>query len=65
MPQYNVGHLERVSHIDDEAARLVEQALVIDSGGEERQALRLRMQRTRDTVGKLKRFETVIAQRPR
>ncbi len=42
----------------DEAARLVEQALAIDSGGEERQALRLRMQRTRDTVGKLKRFES-------
>ena len=42
----------------DEAARLVEQALAIDSAGEERQALRLRMQRTRDTVDKLERFES-------
>lgn len=42
----------------EEAARQAEQALAIDSADENRQRLRLRTQRTRDTVAKLKRFES-------
>jgi tetratricopeptide (TPR) repeat protein len=42
----------------EEAVRQVEQALAIDSTDEKRQRLRLLTQRTRDTVGKLKRYES-------
>ncbi|HEY1374310.1 MAG TPA: hypothetical protein VGH50_17695, partial [Candidatus Binatia bacterium] len=42
----------------DEAARLAEQALAVDSANEKRQALRIRTQRSRDIVGKMKRYES-------
>ncbi len=42
----------------EEALRLLEQALAIDSANERRQALRLLAQQTHDTVKKLKRFES-------
>lgn len=42
----------------EEAVRLIEQALAIDSTNEQRQALRLLAQRTRDTVKHFKRFES-------
>ncbi|HEY1371011.1 MAG TPA: tetratricopeptide repeat protein [Candidatus Binatia bacterium] len=42
----------------DEAARLAEQALAGDSANERRQALRIRTQRSRDIVGKMKRYES-------
>jgi len=42
----------------EEALRFLEQALAYDSANEKRQALRLLTQRTRDTVQKLKRFES-------
>ena len=41
-----------------EAFQFAEKALAIESASEERQALRLLAQQTRDTVGKLKRFES-------
>ena len=42
----------------EEALHFVEQALAVDSANERRQALRLLTQQTRDTVKKLKRFES-------
>ena len=42
----------------EEALRLIEQALAIDSANERRQALRLLAQQSRDAVKKLKRFES-------
>jgi tetratricopeptide (TPR) repeat protein len=42
----------------DEAARQAEQALAVDSTDEKRQALRIRTQRSRDVVSKLKRYES-------
>lgn len=42
----------------EEALRLLEQALAIESANERRQALRLLAQQTHDTVKKLKRFES-------
>lgn len=42
----------------EEALRLLEQALAVDSANERRQALRLLTQQTQDTVKKLKRFES-------
>lgn len=42
----------------DDAARRIEEALALDARDEKRQAARVRMQRTRDTVAKLKRFES-------
>jgi tetratricopeptide (TPR) repeat protein len=42
----------------EEALRLMEQALAVDSADEKRQALRLLTQQTRDTIRKLKRFES-------
>lgn len=41
-----------------EAFRIAEKALAIESASEERQSMRLLAQQTRDTVGKLKRFES-------
>ncbi len=42
----------------EESVRLLEQALAIESGSQRRQAYRLLAQQTRDTVKKLKRFES-------
>jgi len=42
----------------DDAARLAEQAVAVDSANDKRQALRIRTQRTRDIVGKMKRYES-------
>lgn len=42
----------------EEALRSLEQALAIESANERRQALRLLVQRTHDTVKRLKRFES-------
>lgn len=42
----------------EEALHFVEQALAVDSANQRRQALRLLTQQTRDTVKKLKRFES-------
>ena len=42
----------------DEALRVIEQALAIDPANERRQALRVFFQQSRDTVKKLKRFDS-------
>ena len=42
----------------DDAARLAEQALAVDSANDKRQALRIRTQRARDIVGKMKRYDS-------
>jgi predicted Zn-dependent protease len=49
--QFNLGRYE-------EALKLMEEALAIDSANPRRQAFRILLQRTRDTVGKFKRFES-------